>query len=333
MKSTLNQLLEGIDHHLLTPLIGRSKTRRDDEGLVTAFLFHRLFESETPPSSVYPHERTTVGFFEAFVQACRDRGMNFITPKDLAAGKHLGRHNVMITFDDGYADNLRALPILERLGAKATFFVAPAHIEENRRFWCDAVWSQGERDLAHFQALPHAQAQNEIEQRWPGALHSPTDDDRPMNLDEFKRLASSPFVEIGHHSHNHTILSPRTRAFIENELQLANAFFVQHMGHAPQAIAYPNGVYSPHLVDVCLQQGLSMGLTCEPRTERLGAKPDHLQRMRLGRYSVMGTRSIDKQLSSAFLERSSKSAVYQFKRQLNRWKSRSNPSTSYDYGQ
>lgn len=332
MKSAINHLLESIDHHLLTPLIGHTPTLKPHEGLVTAFLFHRLFESEQPPEGVYPHERTTVAFFEAFVRACQQRDLNFITPKDLLTGRHLGRHNVMITFDDGYADNLRALPILERLSAKATFFVAPAHIEENRRFWCDAVWSQGERHLAHFQALPHAQAQNEIEQRWPGALKSPTNNDRPMNLDEFKQLASSPFVEIGHHSHNHTILSPRTSAFIENELQLANAFFVQHMGHAPQAIAYPNGVYSRHLVDVCLQQGLSMGLTCEPRTERLGVQPDHLQRMRLGRYSVMGTRSIDKQLSSALLERSSKSVVYQFKRQLNRFKARSSQITN-DYGQ
>ncbi len=330
MKSALNQLLESIDHYIVAPLV-RQHPLPSGHGYVTAFLFHRLFSSTDIPINVYPHERTTVDFFEAFVAACHRKGLQFITPQDILMGRHLGHHNVMLTFDDGYADNLLALPILENYNARATFFIAPAHIVENRRFWCDAVWSQGGRNLSHYQNLTHANAQAEIEARWPGVLYDPSPNDRPMRLCEFKQLAQSLHAEIGHHSYNHTILSPRTADFITNELNLANDFFKAHMGQSPKAIAYPNGVYCNTLINVCGQQEFRMGLTCEPRTELISATPQAAQLMRFGRYSVAGTRSHLSQIESALLPRSSKTAMYQLKRRLNRLKGRKDQA--YNYGE
>jgi peptidoglycan/xylan/chitin deacetylase (PgdA/CDA1 family) len=54
--------------------------------------------------------------------------------RTLAAGR------VVITFDDGYRDNLEvAKPLLERYGIPATVFVASGYLDAQRSFWWDDV--------------------------------------------------------------------------------------------------------------------------------------------------------------------------------------------------
>jgi peptidoglycan/xylan/chitin deacetylase (PgdA/CDA1 family) len=58
---------------------------------------------------------------------------------------------VVVTFDDGYADNLYAAkPILERFASPATVFVATASLDQAREFWWDAL----ERILLQSGSLP-----------------------------------------------------------------------------------------------------------------------------------------------------------------------------------
>lgn len=55
-------------------------------------------------------------------------------------GAPLPPHPVLITFDDGYKDNLEiAAPILRRHGARGVFFLATDYLEERRLFWWDKV--------------------------------------------------------------------------------------------------------------------------------------------------------------------------------------------------
>jgi peptidoglycan/xylan/chitin deacetylase (PgdA/CDA1 family) len=73
--------------------------------------------------------------------------------------KPLPPNPAMITFDDGYREcHDVALPILQRYGARATFFVASAFVASGRMFWWDKIsyLVKSSRRRAFAMTYPHA---------------------------------------------------------------------------------------------------------------------------------------------------------------------------------
>ncbi|HUS30083.1 MAG TPA: polysaccharide deacetylase family protein [Kofleriaceae bacterium] len=55
-------------------------------------------------------------------------------------GQPLPANAVFVTFDDGYLDNHAvALPLLQKYGVKATFFIATDYVTRRRLFWWDRI--------------------------------------------------------------------------------------------------------------------------------------------------------------------------------------------------
>jgi len=136
----------------------------------------------------------------------------------------------VVTFDDGYVDNLRvALPILEARGIPATFFLSTGFIDTDLLFPPDAL--DGLSDAppgalaeelkalladGYWQGLEHL-VQSPAEQYWR-LLHSARDvvresllaEDptrRPMTLSEVRELAASPLASLGPHTVSHRRLT------------------------------------------------------------------------------------------------------------------------------
>jgi peptidoglycan/xylan/chitin deacetylase (PgdA/CDA1 family) len=62
-----------------------------------------------------------------------------------------GSRSVVVTFDDGYADNFyQAKPILEKVDVPATFFLTTGYLGQNEEFW----WDELENILLQPRVLP-----------------------------------------------------------------------------------------------------------------------------------------------------------------------------------
>ncbi len=230
----------------------------------------------------------------------------------------------MLTVDDGYADNLRILPVLERWGAEAVFLISGAHVGNGLRFWPDALYAGAaragwsvrarRRALGRLRLMRYEEAVRCLE-GWFGedVMTTPGDLGRPMTVAELRALASSPHVEIGSHAYHHTVLTPRPERFVHDELERSIDFLTAIVGQRPMTISYPNGLYSETLKARCRRLGFGVGLTIEARASPLREGRPVGDLMQLGRFTVSGGRRLDRQLASAVMARSAMRALYGFK--------------------
>jgi peptidoglycan/xylan/chitin deacetylase (PgdA/CDA1 family) len=194
----------------------------------------------------------------------------------LAAGKRLARNAVAITFDDGYLDcYAHALPILERHGCKAIFFVPTAFISERRIPWWDRV----------AYVIKHA-PRNHIALEYPLRIelllrgnrsplvarllrliknHHPLDLDRfldelsdaagvawtrdlerasaerlLMTWDQVRALRTAG-MDVQSHSRTHRILQTLSPEELDDELRGSRVDLERELGEPPRALAYPVG--------------------------------------------------------------------------------------------
>jgi peptidoglycan/xylan/chitin deacetylase (PgdA/CDA1 family) len=116
-------------------------------------------------------------------------------------GQNLPRRAVVITFDDGYADNLHnARPILERWEAPATVFVTTGYVGKQREYW----WNELERLILQPNILPD---------RVCLTIH---DEIREWDLGEAARYSEEAFRTYRQwHGAMPDLPTPRHRLFLE----------------------------------------------------------------------------------------------------------------------
>lgn len=117
-------------------------------------VLHRLRRHLHPPPLVLLYHRVhdpvidsydiavTPDRFAEHMEILRDRFHPISLQRlvsDLRNGKAAAR-GVVVTFDDGYIDNVRnALPILERFEIPATIYIPPSYVGGPREFWWDEI--------------------------------------------------------------------------------------------------------------------------------------------------------------------------------------------------
>jgi peptidoglycan/xylan/chitin deacetylase (PgdA/CDA1 family) len=235
---------------------------------LSILIFHRV---HAQADSIFPLEPDAARFERLMKYvACT---YNVMTLGDAIAGLaqgHLPSRALVITFDDGYADNAEiAVPILQRCGLTASFFVSTGFLDGGR-MWNDSVIEcvracrHSEIDLgsfglgrcslttpeerrraiasllSHIKYLSLSGRENAI-----ATLQQLSDVDRlPTNLmmrSEQVRGIRRAGMEIGAHTVNHPILATLTPAEAEYEIVQGRNQLQSILDVPVDVFAYPNG--------------------------------------------------------------------------------------------
>ncbi|MFT4769771.1 MAG: peptidoglycan/xylan/chitin deacetylase (PgdA/CDA1 family), partial [Glaciecola sp.] len=85
-------------------------------------MYHMVCDPQ--PGAKFNKLRVPPANFEQQLRWLKDQGWHFASMSDLGGARNLPKKTVVLTFDDGYEDNLlNADPVLERYDARATLYV------------------------------------------------------------------------------------------------------------------------------------------------------------------------------------------------------------------
>jgi len=114
----------------------RFRFRRSSGAIVLRY--HRIWKTDSDPFAIAVRPE----YFREHLQVLSD-GFRPIRMRELASALRDGRlpeRCVVVTFDDGYQDNLtEARPLLARFGIPATVFVVTGYVGGEREFWWDEL--------------------------------------------------------------------------------------------------------------------------------------------------------------------------------------------------
>ncbi len=210
---------------------------------IRILMYHRV---ERRPG--YDQLTVQPGRFErqlAALARSRRRVLSLAAAADELASDRPPTDGVVITFDDGYRDNLvHALPVLRRYAIPATIFVTTA--------FCD-------------QAQRHPRYADE-----PGRLH--------LDWEDVRALAREPLVTIGSHTLTHPHLSRLAPEAAGDEIAGSRRRIAEELGRPVDFFCYPSGDLGPREVALVRAAGYRAAVTVAPGSNRAGAPLHELRR-------------------------------------------------------
>jgi peptidoglycan/xylan/chitin deacetylase (PgdA/CDA1 family) len=278
---------------------------------LTVLLYHRVLPE---PESGFELDR---GVADARPDLF-DRHMAFIsktcTPIDLAqliayqgGDSELPRNPVLVTFDDGYLDNREhALPILQRHGIRALFFIATDYVGKRRLFWWDRVaylFAHARADVAHLRyptdlvlrlgeergrsarfvlklikttrGLDLARFLDELaaalDAPWDEALERGLVERNIMTWDDVRALRDGG-MDIGSHTRTHRVLDTIDPGELAGELVDSKAEIERELGAKITSLSYPVGraIRRLPLIERAVRDaGYQIGFSVETRANPL----------------------------------------------------------------
>jgi len=261
---------------------------------LSILIFHRVLPEADP---LFPSE-ATVETFDAQMRLLKSV-FNVLPLHEAVARLKAGTlpaRPACITFDDGYADNLtHALPILQKHGLHATFFIATSYLNGGRMFNDTVIESirrspHTQLDLSDLGLGMHDLGSNAakaeaIGKILPQVKYLPLDarettvaeltaragvdrlpDDLMMTTAQLKQLHAAG-MEIGGHTHRHPILARLDHAEAQAEIAAGKAWLEETLGNRVRLFAYPNGKpgadYLPEQADIVRELGFDAGVSTQ----------------------------------------------------------------------
>ncbi len=270
--------------------------------MITVYYGHRITRNgSTATFGPDPGNVLAAATFESFV---RSLGVENALSIDDLDGPACAGNRFLLTFDDGYADNVTELPpILERMNLPAMIFVTTGFLVDRMlpygsrlTLFLESHSEVGLPDGSSRQASNGAQKAalyNEIKRRIKPMTHS----NRERFLDllvapdgstaaatipstrvmltrqEIRELDRHPLIRIGAHSRTHSQLNAIPRYAAYRDMAASKRDLERLLGRTVPDFAYPYGAHDRAVCWLARLCGFKRAFTTEPRAiEELGGE-------------------------------------------------------------
>ncbi|MGQ7945236.1 polysaccharide deacetylase family protein [Flavobacterium sp. WC2509] len=188
----------------------------------------------------------------------------------------LKKTGVVITFDDGYADNIiNALPLLEKYQIPATIFITTLNINTKNEFWWDRLVfdysncqesfylpdqsdkiSKSNSSYKYITGYVH-KMRNEDKEKWFLEFEKinkisfyPREEYRSLADSELKLLSEHPLITLGIHTHNHYSLGALSYDVQKQEISFSIEKLKEFTTKIIKYLALPNGSYNTYTLKI-----------------------------------------------------------------------------------
>jgi peptidoglycan/xylan/chitin deacetylase (PgdA/CDA1 family) len=212
---------------------------------------------------IYYHD-PDLGTMNSHIEALRKK-YNIISLKEFIDavrsnnGSTLPKKSLIITYDDGHVGNFALLPIFSRYEVKPTIFLCTGLAGTKRHFWF--IESRGRLDVGELNAVPC----DERIERLKGigfAEDKEYESRQALSKDEIGKMKG--IVDFQSHTVFHASLPRCSDERANREILDSKRDLTQKFGLDPFALSYPNGDYSPKIVDMARKAGYACGITADP---------------------------------------------------------------------
>jgi peptidoglycan/xylan/chitin deacetylase (PgdA/CDA1 family) len=289
----------------LLGLYHRLRNRR----ALTVIMFHRVLTEQDPRwATCDPDYTLEAGLLERCLTFFR-RHYNVVSTEQVLAARRDGAplpdRALLITFDDGWADNhAHALPRLRAAGMPGLLFAVADVVDRNEPFFQERLIAAFRRNTVSVPALAQALAEaghplaatpadtidglreviaalealgtGERTQLLAPFAAAMDDGVRQMVTREELRELAAGGIAIGVHGKTHT---PMTRADdLDAELVTARSLVGQHIDSdaPPPTVSYPHGRYDARVLERTQTAGYELAFTSDPVMNPVDERPGWL---------------------------------------------------------
>lgn len=214
---------------------------------------------------VAPDREVTPEGFDAQLVRLNDEGWKSLSAADLIA--HLSGErpappkSLLITFDDGYADNwVYAHPILKKRGHRALVFVVTDYMRTDGLV---------RKTLAEGGGIPDTQSDERGPDGW-------------LSWDEIRKMSADGVFEIGSHTETHKRFVEEDKfADLPGELKRSRERIEKELGRPAPTMAWPWGYYEEPWVSDLTPAGYMLAFTT-----KVGSNPPGADPLRVARFKV-----------------------------------------------
>lgn len=225
--------------------------KKHDPEIISIF-FH------DPPKKLF--ENTVKWLIKNNYKIISLKELNIILDEKLKAGKH-----AVITFDDGWQNNLKLINTVEKYNVPIAIFI-PTEAVISGNYWFEFARQKdqnafsGIKNIGEFKNLAASELKNKIDtlKRHYRLRRS------CMTLQELKRISEIDLITIGSHTVTHPILQQCPIEMQELELRQSKETLAKWIGKEIKYLAFPNGDYDEHTIRIAKDCNYKLCFTIKP---------------------------------------------------------------------